>query len=153
MWKAFLSENGEEAFAAMRALTSAPKKAVPFLRSKLPPPLDLGRIKRFVAQLDSDDFETREKASQELERLGRDAEQALRDARAAKPSAEVRRRIDDLLANLQGDDAPRVRCWLRAVFVLEHVGTPEAREVLKLLAEGDSVAKAAEDARAALKRK
>ena len=29
------------------------------------------------------------------------------------------------------------------MFVLEHVGTPEAREVLKLLAEGDRVAKAA----------
>jgi WD40 repeat protein len=153
IWKAFLGETGEDAFAAMRALMAAPKKAVPFLRSKLPPPLDLLRIKLFVAQLDSDDFETREKASQELERLGRDAEQALRDAQAGKASAEMRRRIKELLANLKGDDAPRVRCWLRAVFVLEQIGTPEAREVLKLLAEGDRVAKAAEDARAALKRK
>jgi WD40 repeat protein len=153
MWKALFAENGEDAFAAMRGLTAAPKKAVPLLRSKLPPPVNLARIKGFVAQLDADDFETREKASQELERLGRDAEQALRDARAGKPSAEMRRRIDDLLSNLQGDDAPRVRCWLRAIFVLEQIGTPEAREILKLLAEGDRVAKAAEDARAALKRK
>ena len=51
-----------------------------------------------------------------------------------------------------GDDSPRVRSWSRAVFVLEHIGTPEAHEVLKLLAEGNRVAKAAEDARAALKR-
>ena len=36
---------------------------------------------------------------------------------------------------------------------LPTIGTPEAREILKLLAEGDRVAKAAEDARAALKRK
>ena len=65
----------------------------------------------------------------------------------------MRRRIDELLDNLKGDDSPRVRCWLRAVFVLEQVGTPEARAVVKLLAEGDRVARAGEDARAALKRK
>jgi hypothetical protein len=39
------------------------------------------------------------------------------------------------------------------VFVLEQIGTPDARAVLKLLADGDRVAKAAEDARAALQRK
>ena len=136
MWKILYGDRGADAFAAMRALTAAPTKAVPFIRSKLPPPLDLRRMKQYIVQLDADDFEAREKASQELERLGRDAEQALRDALAGKPSAEVRRRIDELLNNLKGDDAPRVRCWSRAVFVLEQINTAEARAVLKLLAGG-----------------
>jgi WD40 repeat protein len=152
MWKALSGEAGEDGFAAMRGLVASPKKAVPFLRSKLPTALDLGRIKMFLKQLDDDEFEKREKASQELERMGRDAEQALRTALAGKPSAEVKRRIEELLSNLTGDDSPRERCWSRAVFVLEQIGTPEARAVLKLLAEGDRVPKAAEDARGALKR-
>ena len=152
MWKILYGDRGAEAFAVMRALMATPTKAVPFIRSKLPPPLDLRRMKQYIVQLDADDFEMREKASQELERLGRDAEQALRDALTRKPSAEVRRRIDELLNDLKGDDTPRVRCWSRAVFVLEQINTAEARTVLTLLAEGDRVAKAAEDARAALKR-
>src|SRR5205085_2313678 len=123
------------------------------LRGKLPAALDLAHVKRCIAHLDSDDFETREKASLELERLGRDAEQLLRDALAARPSAEAKRRVVELLDNLKEDDSPRTRCWSRAVFVLERVGTPEARAVLEQLAAGDRVPRAAEDARAALKRK
>ena len=153
MWKAMTAENGADAFSAMRALVASPRKAVPFVRDKLPPPLDVRRIKQLITQLDDDEFEKREKASQELERLGRDAEQPLRDALAGKVSVEVRRRVEELLENLKGDDSPRVRCWSRAVFVLENIDTPEALAVLKLLAEGDRVARAAEDARAALKRK
>ncbi len=153
LWKALWAEKGADAFEAMRALTAAPKKAVPFVRKKLPPALDLRRTKKLIADLDDDEFDKREKASQELEQMGHDAEQSLRDALSGKPSAEMKRRITELLSNLKGDDSPRVRGWSRAVFVLEHIGTPEARDVLKLLAEGDRVAKAAEDARAALKRK
>ena len=150
MWQTMQREPGKEAFTAMRALWASPEKAVPFLKSKLPPRIDIARIKGFIAQLDDDGFDLRERATQELSRLGRDAEQALRDALRGKPSAEMRRRIAALLDEMRDDDSARVRCWTRAVFVLKHIGTAQANEVLKLLAEGDRVTKAAEAARAAL---
>ena len=117
IWKALQGNNGNEAFTAMRALVAAPQQAVPFLKDKLPPALDQARLQRLIAQLDDDEFDEREKASRELERMGRDAEQALRDGRKRNPSVEVRRRIDELLDQLK-DNAPRsaagrarCSCW------------------------------------------
>ena len=87
-----------------------------------------------------------QEVAKELEQMGNDAEQALRDALAGKPSAEVKRRVRELLGKLTGDDSPRVRCWSRAVFVLEQIGTPEARKVLEALAKGESGERATQDA-------
>jgi hypothetical protein len=55
------------------------------------------RVARLVKQLDSDDFETRERAQQELERLGRAAFVHLVRLRDAARDVEVRRRLDELL--------------------------------------------------------
>jgi hypothetical protein len=79
----------------------------------------------------------REAASKELGRLGEAVEPALRATLAGKPSSEVRSRCERLLESLaKGElDADGLRN-LRAVQVLEQIGTPEASAVLKGLAGG-----------------
>ncbi len=57
----------------------------------------LGRIPKIVADLDSPQFEVREKASEELDKLGPTAEGALRKVLEGNPSQEVRRRISQRL--------------------------------------------------------
>jgi HEAT repeat protein len=125
------------------------------LKEALPPvaPADEKRLARLIADLDDDEFATREQATAELEKLGEVALPALRKALAANPSAEVRLRGEQLLRK---DDDPvpsgeRLRA-LRAAEALEQAGTKEAREALRHLAGGAGGARLTREAKAALER-
>ncbi|HEX5269063.1 MAG TPA: hypothetical protein VFW33_01185, partial [Gemmataceae bacterium] len=91
--------------------------------------------------------------SAELVRLGEPVLSAARKALAGKPSAEVRRRLEDVVEQVAGRAAsPDARAAMRAVEVLERAGTPEARALLKELAEGVPEATLTGEARATLGR-
>src|SRR5579883_1729230 len=70
---------------------------------------DARKVARWLADLDSEMFATRSKASEELEKLGHDAGPALRRALEANPSPEARRAIRQLLGQLKGLDVREVR--------------------------------------------
>jgi WD40 repeat protein len=153
LWTDLASEDAARAFRAIRRLVRSPEQAVPLLKDKLAPvpPADPKRVARQIADLDSEDFATREKAAEELGRVAEGAERQLREALKGSPSAEARRRLEGLIRALEGWPPERLRV-ARAVEVLERVGTPEARKVLKALAEGSSGAWLTREARAALER-
>jgi len=65
-------------------------------------PLDRKKIEGWVRDLDDGSFMVREEASRALEKLGAAAKPLLREALKASPSAEVRRRIEAVLAKLEG---------------------------------------------------
>jgi WD40 repeat protein len=137
-WADLGSEEGGKAYAAMRMLRADPANSVPFLKKQLRPRTerpDEKQIKQLIADLDSDDFATREKASKELEKRGEHAENNMREALAAGPSLEAKKRLERLLKPL-GQDYPltaKQQRDVRAVRVLEQVGTPEARKLLEAL--------------------
>jgi hypothetical protein len=143
---------------AVWSLVDRPAQAVPFLRGKLCRPDrrgDSGRLPGLIADLDADDFARRQRAHRELDRLGKAAVPALRAALARKPSLEVVQRIERLL---RVHDVPSVLVpagdalrGVRAVQVLEVIGTSEARKVLLALQDGPPTALSAE-ARKALER-
>jgi hypothetical protein len=158
LWSDLGEPDAAKDYFALWGLAAVPGQAAPFLRDRLrpaaPPDRDEAkRIARLVAQLDSDSFKERQGASAELTRLGERAEPALRDALAASPSVEARRRIEGLLegrarsAPALGQSRP-----LRAVEALEHMGAPEARQVLEALGKGAPGARLTQAARAALGR-
>jgi HEAT repeat protein len=111
-------------------------------------PAETPALDKLLTDLGSDRFATREEATRALERLGPEAEAELRKALEAKPSAEVRLRIERHLDRLQTDESRHVR----AVAVLEKVGTPEARQQLRRLADGAPPARLTREAKAALER-
>ena len=133
------SPDAAHAQRGMEFLFRRPADAVKLLAEKLPvpKPVPADRVARLVADLDSDDFLTRTAAAKDLEAVGGEAGAALRAAAEKSPSAEVRRSAGELAAKA---DAPATRPddlrVLRAVEVLEHVGTPAARDVLKAWAGG-----------------
>jgi hypothetical protein len=140
LWEQMKDGDAERACLAMGRLMSWPELGVPLLKQSL-----LGRkrpeaaqIRRWIVDLDSDDFQTREQASRELLKRLAWAEPALRATLAEKPSLEVRKRIDRLLrqSELKVPSAETLR-GLRALEVLEHAGTKEARDAVRALTEGD----------------
>jgi hypothetical protein len=154
LWKDLASGEGVRAYRALWAMAAA-RQAVPFLAARLRPvaPIEEERIARLIAELDSEQFEARSRAEKELQRLTELAEPALRKALAAKPSLEVCRRLEALLDLVERQPFSREQLHvLRAVEVLEHIGTPEARRVLGELAKDTPAARLTKAARASQER-
>jgi WD40 repeat protein len=152
-WAA-LSADAPTAYRAMAGLLRSPDKAVPLLKDRLRPAADQSDlVRKRLADQDSPRFAVREAAAKELEKVGAGAVPLLRQALAKKPTAEVRKQIETLLDALEGLSPPAEELRaLRAVQVLEGVGTAEARKALQALAEGWPAARQTQEARAALKR-
>lgn len=154
-WADLLGEDAAKSYRALWTLASAPRQALPRLREALKPsaPTDAQRIDKLVADLDHDEFDAREKASQELAVFGEQAEPSLRKAFNDTTSAEVRRRAQNLLDKLKaaGAGSQSVRT-ARLLETLEQMDSPEARQLLKTLAKGDPKAWRTQEAQRALAR-
>lgn len=153
-WADLAESDPARAFPAVQALGADPDSAA-YLRERLKPAagVDEAALARLIADLDSDMFAVRDRASRELEALGELAAPSLRKALKREVSAEVVRRVEDLLARSNstslGADQLRV---LRAVEVLERLGTPEAEAVLRTVAGGAPGALGTVQAQEALER-
>jgi WD40 repeat protein len=130
-------------------------EAVALIRANLTPAtgkaLTDDDVRRLIRELGDDEFDTRERASKTLATLHR-ARPIVEAALKGELDLEVRQRLNKLIA---GYRAPPDPVWLRevrAVEVLEHLGTPEARRLLKELSEGNADARLTAEARAALGR-
>jgi HEAT repeat protein len=107
---------------------------------------------KLIAALDDDSFDKREAASRSLALLGDRAENPLRDALAADPTPEAKRRIEQLLADHGPIPTGEKLRYLRAIEVLEHIATPDARRLLEKLANGDDSDDITKDVKASLER-
>jgi hypothetical protein len=79
--------------------------------------MDAKVVAGLVANLDAGGFEARQKATDELEKLGDSVEPALRKAQEVKPTLEMRQRLEALLKKLETTRPERQR-QLRAVEAL-----------------------------------
>jgi WD40 repeat protein len=155
LWADLASDDIGTARKAVWSLTVVARQSVPLFREHLRPVPHAApsRIKNLISDLNSEQFETRERASAELERLGEIAASAMKKALADKPSLEMRRRLEPLLAKLKRPytSAERLRT-LRALEALEHIGNDEAKKILRTMADGAPGTAETEDAKASLKR-
>jgi hypothetical protein len=156
LWADLASPDPQKAYRAVWLLGNDPTNSVSFLRERAGPPNTpnpLARLPKLIADLDADDFDTREKATEELARLGTAAHPALRKALESE-SAEVRRRAAALLEK-KGEPPPLAADELRAIRVVEiaqHIGTSEAEPILRKLAGASAGTPTQLEAAAALER-
>jgi WD40 repeat protein len=136
------------------ALVAGGEASVAFMEERLQPfPEEkLRQVEKYLADLNSDRFAVREKASKALEQLSDLAETPLRNSLASGPPLEVRRRIEALLARLTVVRSPETLRSLRAIQALERIGSPGARQLLQRMAGGAALARETVEARAALAR-
>jgi WD40 repeat protein len=153
LWSDLSSADAAKAHAALWALTAGRERTVAFLSERLRPTKEgAERIRRLIADLDSEQFTVREAARRTLEQLGSEAEPALRKALEAKPSLEVRKRVEALLARPRIVYSPEVARQIRAVQVLEYIGSKKARRHLQELAGGAPSARLTSEAKMAFQR-
>ncbi len=149
LWEQLAKASAADAYRGMWELVGRSAQAVPFLGKQLKPATGPPeeQIAKLVKDLDSDDFDTRQRASSELTDLGDLAESSMRKALTAALSLEQRRRIDMLLAKLaESALAPPRLQVLRTVETLELIGTPKARTLLRSLARGAAGARLTREA-------
>jgi RNA polymerase sigma factor (sigma-70 family) len=153
-WTTLTGNDARRARVAMNDMMLSPAQAVAFLSDQLKPVRDsrAERIKGLIAALDAKEFEKREDAHRALVKLNGLAEPDIRRTLEQSPSAEARRRLNQILLSSPDQIAPGDLQVLRAVQVLEQIGTPEARQLLRTLAEGVPAAVLTRRAREALDR-
>jgi hypothetical protein len=150
LWDTLADADAAAAFAAIERLARRPADAVALLRERLRPIVTAPaeRTAALLRDLDSPQFETRDQASRALEELGEAAASALRKALDAGPAPLTRSRIELLLERLEAGQTREAR----AIELLEHLGTADARRLLADLAGGAAGAWRTEQAAAALQR-
>jgi hypothetical protein len=154
-WDDLGGADAARAYQSIVKLAQRPGQAEGLLKNKLTanPRVNARRLARLIADLDARKFNVREKASKELATLGRLAEGALTRALEGNPSAEVKRRIQNLLHKLDGTaEDPEQHRLLRAIEVLERLGTREASRLLGKLWKEATAAQVVLEAKASLDR-
>ncbi len=156
LWQALGGDAPDRVYQAALRLMGAPKQVVPLLRERLRPvqPPDPAKLARLLSDLDSKQFNIRQQATEDLLKLGELAMHPVNQALEGKPSLERRQRLERVRDQLvlAMTLTPEQRQALRSIEVLERIGTPEARAVLRSLAGGATGARVTRHAQAALRR-
>ncbi len=154
LWIELASKDAAPAHKAVLECVRQGDRAVAFLKSELSPAgADGAAVRKLIADLDHEQAETRQAASTQLKAMDSAAEPLLREALAANPSGELRARLLELLDSCESPmtDLPDALRTRRAVWVVERIGTAEARSLLATLAQGPA-GRLSRDARASLLR-
>ncbi len=152
LWENLGDRDARQAYAAVSRLGATPGMEA-FLARKLIPvaPVEREKLEKNIANLGSDDYPTRQKATEILAEAGELAQPALQQAMRTTRDLEQRLRLKRLLSLLGPHSRDRMRNH-RAIFALEMRGTPEARRLLQTLATGAPRARLTQEAKAALQR-
>ncbi len=154
-WRMLAEADAAKAYQAITSLAAAPAQAVAMLKERLRPVPEVKpeQMARWIADLDSSNFATREKAMNELAKRETFAESALLKAlqAATPPPLEMRRRIDAVLEKLRAPNPEALRT-LRALEVLERIDSTQAWQLLAALTGGASGFQQTEAARSASNR-
>jgi WD40 repeat protein len=155
LWGDLAGEDAAKALQGVLRLTADPRQSVPFLAKRLKPAarVDPQKIDGWIRELDNEKFAARQAAAANLIQVGEQAVPALRKVLASTPPLETRKRVEELLEKLTGGTLTTEQLRLvRAVEILERIGTPEARQILRTLAQGAPGTLSTREAEAALSR-
>jgi RNA polymerase sigma factor (sigma-70 family) len=153
-WTDLFRTDAARAYQAIGKLAAVPEQTAPWLASHLQaaPVVEAKRLEQLVSDLDSDRFEVRDEAARALANYADQARPALEKVLAGKPSAEVRRSAEELVAQCDLRQPSELLRSLRAIEILERIGNDEAKAVLRTLSEGAAAARVTQEAKATLER-
>ena len=157
LWNDLAGAEASVAEDALWSLQAQPERALELLQERIRPAefptSDRQLVTKLVVALDDDKFEVREKAQQQLEKMGEPIADLLRTASKEAESVEVRERVAEILSKLgpAQRSGERLRS-VRSVRLLEQLATPDARRLLSKLSKGAPESQLTGAARSALER-
>ncbi len=154
LWTDLATDDPAPAWIAAARLADAPADALPLLRQRLTPvgAPEAKHVQALIDELGSASFARRESAAKELRQHLDLIDELLHKTPLTSRSPEQARRLHQLLESpLRFGPLDRVRRW-RALLVLEQIGTPEAKKLLDLVANGVPGAIETDAAKSALRR-
>ncbi len=138
LWRELASENAAAARQVIWRLIANPNGVAVDLKTRVHL-VDVARINKLIADLDSADYDSREDATKELEKHGRWLEGRLNEALEKPPSLEYKRRVEGLLTKLSvagslslRQEQLRIR---RAMMVLEYIADDASVDLLGRLSK------------------
>jgi hypothetical protein len=140
LWQGLASDNKFLRQLVAETLVQFPAQAVglfgeQFKQEPQPDRKKVAEAARWIKDLESADFSSRQGATEELVKLGNAARVALRQRLKQQPSLELSKRAEQILLRLL-PGRHRVRDFL-AIRVLEAIGTFEVEGLLENIAEGE----------------
>ncbi len=156
LWDDLLGTDAKKATHALQVFLASAPEHVKFVRdrlSDLPQKDENAPILKLIRELNADDFDIRDSATDQLVKLGSQVIELLQEANRAAVNDEVRFRTNVILKKLGGVGGMNRSARLsRVVRILERAATAEARATLSEIAEGKLAPEVASDAKAALAR-
>ena len=137
-WTDLAGTDARRAFLAVHKLTAAPQETLALLRERLKPAKtpDTEEMRRLLAELGDEAFLTRDAAAKRLDQLGPEANGVLRLVKPRNAPLELERRLEKHFAGTHTIRIADDRRHVRAIRALEQINSPEARKLLKSLADG-----------------
>jgi WD40 repeat protein len=147
-----LAAEAPQAEQARRALLADPSAAVELLNRRLrsATPVDPAAVAGLLTKLDAADYRERARAAAAIQAIGRRVLPLLREATV--DSEEAKTRLAAMIRELSAGPTAYELRDVRAVEVLEQIGSPAAWDLLQDLAAGDAGSVLTEEARAAGRR-
>jgi WD40 repeat protein len=156
LWNDLANRNAQVGYAAVQTLATHPQQALELLSSRLErePMLVSLVVEQLLDKLEDTDLNVRAATIEDLQALGHLIAPALRTRLAAAKGVVLPKRLGEVLQSLKwsslGDEELR---QVRAVAVLEQIGSPAAWKLLKSLAAGDPLTHQTQASRQVLARK
>jgi WD40 repeat protein len=153
-WASLEAADAAEAWRTQWHLLDHPERATELLKARLKPIPAWTDTLDQIARLDHPKYAVREAAARELTSRGSVVEGDLRGVWEKTTSPEQRERLEALLNKLDPVTPPAgdVLRGLRAVWLLERIGTDDAKRLLTTMAGGASGSRVTLEAKAALGR-
>ena len=153
LWRE-LAGSTAAAYRVIGPLIAHPERALQVLAKRLEPvpSADAMEIRKDLKDLGSAVFAQRQAAMQRLRALRQRVLPFLQEALKNPGPLEVKRRLEEIVKDIDPRPSADELRTLRAILVLEMIGTPEAIPLLRRLAKGDPGADATRHARAAVAR-
>jgi WD40 repeat protein len=153
-WADLGADDAAQAWMAIWRLLDHPDRATALLRGRLRPLPAYKDNAEVIARLDHAKFAVREEAARALAKRGEMIEGDLQEALKKAASAELRTRLEQLLAKLDPTVPPagEVLRGLRCVWLLERIGTSDAKRLLSEVATGATGSRVTIEAKEALER-